>query len=202
MFIELIAIAVLALGGGLFWHVAQRRSARDCALAAYDEAQFDATGAAQAQQLQQAFPDGVPEGIDALLREHRFRFLRDGGFVPDADTRQIEQITTRLFGPDAARALQLLERYGPNRPHPGRVHLALLKTSGGQLPQLDAAVQMAVADWQAVCRQAEQNGSPQAFREYVLWLMQARAIVRQDGLFINAAIAHPDQVTKGQIQSC
>jgi hypothetical protein len=169
MLLELALLLALAGAFGLVWWRAARRSERVCAQVAYSPTELDTSGTVQRQLLAQAFPEPAEAAAMARwLDAWGFQFRHDGSFLPDLPPDALPALLQSLFTP-AQRALarQHLERYGPHLPHPGRVHLAALRLSGGDVTQLATVIDAARRDWLGVCQQAE---APNGFGEYVRWL--------------------------------
>lgn len=177
MVLELALLLALAGAFGVAWWGAARRSARVCAQAAYAPSELDTSGTVQRQLLAQAFPDPIEAAAMARwLDAWGFQFRHDGGFLPDVPPDALPALLQSLFAPgQPALARQHLERYGPHLPHPGRVHLAALRLSGGDVARLATVIDAARHDWADVCHQAEQADQPNGFGDYLRWLRTQHA---------------------------
>jgi hypothetical protein len=182
----LIAAALVALG----WFALKRSKRRNQeAIHAREAALFDDTGNAMSAMVARAFPEGAAQEQTDMLRRLGFRFGKTSGFVPNARPEDVQRVVESLFSPaDTPKVHSLLGRYGTGEEETGRVHLAVLRLSGGDLSKLEAELKRAKSDRREVCNDAEtihafvgserplapgvKDRSDQVFREYVLWLSQ------------------------------
>jgi hypothetical protein len=139
-----------------------------------------------------AFPElETHTRIISLLKAMGFSFARHSGFFPNSRPTDVQAIVSGTFqASDAATALSLLMsiKSGDTNAEEGRVRLAALRISGGDINQLEAAVTSAKRDYREVVQEAESmhkfvgserplapgvtDRSVEVFREYVLWLLQ------------------------------
>jgi len=168
----LFATFILVL---LFWMKARRKpSPPNAAVDALQKLAAD-TGSSSAHDWReladeicaQVFPDADPAELKDIFARYHFKLSKNHGFAHDAPADVVADVVKQLYPMREPEVWQILQRY--NKPVLGvqvsRVHLDILKASGGKFEALDPLAKQANQDVRELLSVAEAPNATKALMQ-------------------------------------
>ncbi len=174
MNIELLLIVLLVCAFGLLFYLNDKKSEKETSQASYSSDDLIDSENIKNVLLVRYFEPTQIATAKLIIDDFGFSFIKNTAeFLPNPSSAQVQKIVESIFdAKDKKAAREIIEQYGPNKPHQTRVQLAIIFLSSANLDNLKNLVLQAKTDWKRVCHQAEQPFTESGFKNYVTWLMR------------------------------